>query len=213
MTPRVWINGAGMNGEVPPLEAAAHPLPDVAMVEDMAQAIVRDMPERADVIGHSLGGMVAMVIAATWPGRVRRLVIYESTYGVRTRIMDRIGTRVALFIARVLSPRRIAALTSIGQKPETVAAFRPLLEAAPHRQTMRQLRAAARFDGRPLLPRIAAPTLVLTGKQNSRTHAQARYMERHIPEARAQMLPGGHFAHLDDPVAFAAAVEGFLEAA
>jgi esterase len=53
---------------------STHSYPDMAA--DLAQ-VIAPMAGRADVLGHSMGGKAAMVLALTHPERVRRLIVAD----------------------------------------------------------------------------------------------------------------------------------------
>ena len=70
------------------------------------------------------------------------------------------------------------------------------------------------FDLRPELPRIAAPTLVITGEVDFITGPlSAAELSEGITGAETVLLPGcGHFIFVEAPEAFRAAVLAFLGA-
>jgi len=49
------------------------------LAEQFAACLTADGIERAHLLGSSLGGMVALNFAATWPGRVDRMVLCDTT--------------------------------------------------------------------------------------------------------------------------------------
>jgi 3-oxoadipate enol-lactonase len=73
---------------------------------------------------------------------------------------------------------------------------------------------ATRPDSLPLLPRVACPTLVVCGAEDTLTPPdEARLMAERIPGARLALLEGaGHLANLEQPAAFNDAVLDFLRA-
>jgi len=48
-------------------------------LDRLAEALVPQLPERAVLVGWSLGGLVAMLMAHRWPERVHRLVLIGAT--------------------------------------------------------------------------------------------------------------------------------------
>ena len=96
--------------------------------------------------------------------------------------------------------------------------FAPLLEqisADVRPESMRkQLAIMADTDQRDLLPRIAAPTLLIWGELDARSPLTvARQFEKAIPDTRLVLLPGcGHVSHLERPEQFNEAVRSFCRA-
>jgi len=135
--------------------------------------------ERAQIVGASMGGMVAQHIAATQPARVAGLTLIMSTSGARHLPQARAKVRAALLERRAPDASDVQALvdrlermfTLIGSpayRPQREA-FRARLEASVRRAyrpsgLARQLLAvAADGDRSPLLARIAAPTHIVHG--------------------------------------------------
>lgn len=214
MSGSVWLHGAGLSGSTwegvatgatPDLPGhAGAPRASEATVAAFADAI--DVPSGSALIGHSLGGMVAMHIAAHRTERVRSLVLAETSYGVRTTVLDSIGARSGLGLAQLLGPRSFARVAAWAERGKTARHVRTQLAGGSREGFRDALLAVLRFDGRDLLPRIAVPTLLLVGSRNPRTHAQARYMAEHMPQATMRVLPGGHMLYRDAPEEFREAV-------
>jgi pimeloyl-ACP methyl ester carboxylesterase len=188
--------------------------------------------EAFDLLGFSHGGLVAAAYAVTHPLRVRRLVLAGSLAAF-TEAMQAETTR---FLAgRAHQPWHPAAVAALEREergvyrtPEETAAmwndmaplsfstweerYRSLVEA--ERLEPEPLRAlnATPFDLRPELRRVEAETLVITGRDDFVCGpAAAADLAAGIPGARLVLLDGaGHFAFLERPDAFRAAVEAFL---
>lgn len=65
------LRGRGRSSDLPgPWGLASH-------ADDLAAVLDARGLERVDVVGHSMGGFVAVQFAATHPGRVRRLVLVD----------------------------------------------------------------------------------------------------------------------------------------
>jgi pimeloyl-ACP methyl ester carboxylesterase len=74
------------------------------------------------------------------------------------------------------------------------------------------LRGFAEADLRPVLARIAVPTLLLYGERDVRSPLHvARVLHEAIPGSRLEILPGvGHVCNIEAPAAFDATVRDFL---
>lgn len=167
--------------------------------------------ERVSVVGTSFGGWIAAELAAYRPALVERLVLVDpiGLYVEGASIAD-------MFI--MSPPQKMA---SLFRDPGVAAGLFP---AEPDLDVIlamaRDEAAFARFAWEPfchdprlprLLPRIAAPTLVVWAEHDAivpRAHGE-RYAEL-IPDARLEVLPDcGHAAALERPDELAAAVVSF----
>lgn len=168
--------------------------------------------EQADVCGLSLGGVVALWLAINHPDRVRRLVLActaakvgtEEAWRARAEAVLHDGTAsiADMVMERFFSPGFRAT------DPQTVAAARAALVAAPDEGYLGSCLALAAADLRGEVASVSAPTLVLAGSADEPTPPSVmRELHAELPDARWRELEGaGHLANLEVPEAFAAAV-------
>lgn len=177
--------------------------------------------ERAHLVGHSIGGMVALEFAARFPERVASLVLYATSPAFGKPDGDWQRDFLKARLAPLDAGQRMAELAPsiveslIGDSPDedgmarATAAMARVPEAA-YRAAMQCL---VTFDRRDALAELAVPTLVLAGEHDD--NAPAAMMERmagKIPGAHFQVIPGaGHLAHFEQPAAFRAALDAFFE--
>ncbi len=223
MTTAVWLHGAGLSagtwdraaiGEGLALDLPGHggrPRAPQPTVEAFATAILPDCPQRFDIVGHSLGAMVAIVVAALQPERVRRLVLAEAVIGSGNETLRWQGSIIARGLVRVLGPGAVARLFSLGAQGETRRALRDDLASMTRGGLRDALNAATSFDVERYLPAIEAPTLVLAAAENALTRRQGREIADAIGGADYEELPGGHMLHTDCPKHFYPRVAAFLE--
>jgi pimeloyl-ACP methyl ester carboxylesterase len=192
-----------------------------ALAADLAETIDR-IGGRADVLGHSMGGKAAMVLALTEPARLRRLIVADIApvaYGhsqlryveaMRAVDLDGVARRSdadARLAPAVPEPAlRAFLLQSLAVGPEG-AAWKLNLDAlgAEMPRIMRFPEIAGRFEG---------PTLFLTGAASDyvRPEHRAAILAR-FPAAVFEAMPGaGHWLHAEAPRPFGDAVEAFLDA-
>jgi len=157
---------------------------------------VADLVDRhgpAHLCGHSLGASVAARVAAERPQGIRRLIL--SGAELNPAQSDRRG--IAFFRSR----RGWWLMRAVGDLPTRTA----LLELAAQ---------VERADLSGLLPRIAAPTLVLCGRRDRACFADAQPIADAIPNAVAIVVPHtGHSLPVTRAAAFNAIVGGFLAGA
>ncbi|MBR5381419.1 MAG: alpha/beta hydrolase [Oscillospiraceae bacterium] len=147
--------------------------------------------ERADVLGFSDGGNIAIAFALRCPERVRRLVLNGAN----------------------LRPSGVKAKY---QLPITAKYFQAC--AAPGRDERSRRRREnlglmvhwPRFSPSDLR-RITAPTLVLAGTDDMIKESHTRLIASSLPNARLVFLPGSHFIVGERPDEYNAAVERFFE--
>ena len=173
-----------------------------------------------DVVGVSLGGVVAQQLAHQAPKRVRRLVLAATGPGIggvpgSPRVLWELATP-----RRYYQPdyyRRIAGAVYGGAaRRDPDALLHGSLARFTHRPTVRgyvgQLYSIAGWTSMPWLWRLQQSTLVLAGDDDPIVPlVNGRILARLIPEARLQVIPGGgHLFVLEDPAGIAARVNVFL---
>lgn len=161
----------------------------------------RDL-RRAHVIGHSMGGQVAIHLAAECPERVKRLVLVD-----------------AAGIPRAVTPRALARLAAEasplwrwGDPRFLPVIARDAMTAGPL-TLLRSISRIMKDDVRPLLRRIEAPTLIVWGEYDSLVPlSHARELRESIPGARVAVLrAASHNPMVDRPADFNRLVLRFLE--
>lgn len=171
---------------------------------------------RASIVGLSLGGMVAMWLAAHVPTVVDRLVLCCTApqLGTRESWHDRAatvrahGTGVLLdaLLGRWLTPAFREA------NPGTVALVAEMLEAAQPEGYASCCDAIATMDQRHDLARITAPTLVVAGELDPVVPPSvAGELQGSIAGATLAVVPGAaHLCNLEQPAAFTSLLLDYL---
>jgi 3-oxoadipate enol-lactonase len=193
-------------------------------VAAMAAAVLATLDaldlDRAAVVGHSMGGMVAQELAAVAPRRVSALVLActSPAFGKPD------GDWQARFVAERLAPldaglgmaglagRLVPGMVGPLALPSGTDLARRTMAAVPEATYRRVLAAIVAFDRRAALADIAVPTLCLAGTlDRTAPPAVLRGMAERIPGARFTEIDGaGHIANVEQPAAFDAAVTRFL---
>jgi poly(3-hydroxyalkanoate) depolymerase len=196
-------------------------MPGVAgTVERMLGALGHD---QVDVLGVSLGGVIAQQLAHQAPTRVRRLVLAATGPGVVGLGGVPGSPRAWLALAtrrRYRSPdyyRRIAGALYGGEArrdPDALlhGSIARFSEAPSLRGYLFQLYAISFWTGLPWLWRLRQPTLVLAGDDDPIVPAMnGRILARCIPDARLHIVRGGgHLFLLERPAELADLVADFL---
>ncbi|XDF37173.1 alpha/beta hydrolase [Paracidovorax avenae] len=186
-----------------------------------------------DLLGHSMGGMNAIVYAGRHPGRVRRLVIEDAGPGAfdasegATRIRRELAMTPASFPDWEAAADFMRALRPTVTEEARLQRLQSMLSPLPQGGfTWRYDHAgitATRLHPDPMravdleasLRAIACPTLVVRGGRSDYLQpAMAERMRALNPRVEAIEIPdAGHYIHDDQPALFAQAVAGFLRSA
>jgi 3-oxoadipate enol-lactonase len=183
---------------------------------DAVQVLDEAGVERAHVLGASLGGFAAQVVAAGWPARVDRLVLACTSPGGPGAYPLPEGTLRLMAEAPSLPPE--VALRRLVENALAPGASQALVdEVVAYRQAhppdpagwAAQAAAGAAWDGR---GPIRAPTLVVTGSADQVVDPRnSELLAGQISGARLEVVEGtGHLLFWERPDAFAALVEEFL---
>jgi 3-oxoadipate enol-lactonase len=170
-----------------------------------------------DYCGLSLGGMVGQALAVRAGERLRRLVLANtsssmgppSAWDARITQVGRDGmTSLAdASIVRWFTPDFVEAA------PQPVAVVRDMLLHTSPTGYAGCCAAIRDMDLGPVLPLIAVPTLVISGRADPATPpAHAEKLRDRIAQSRLVELDGAHLSNVEAPAAFARAVSEFLTA-
>ncbi len=189
------------------------------LADDLAE-VISAIGEPMDVVGHSMGGKAAMMLALRAPQLVRRLVVGDIAPVAYTHSqLPMIDAMRAVDLGRV--SRRSEATAQLAAQdvaPEVSAFLTQSLDVAGRKwllnldaleaempKIMSFPTVEARFDG---------PTLFLSGGRSDYVLPEHRdTIRRLFPTARFAKLPkAGHWLHADDPRGFEGTVRAFLDA-
>jgi pimeloyl-ACP methyl ester carboxylesterase len=201
-----------------------------ASIRDLLAAVGID---RATIVGHSLGGGVAMQFFYQFPQRVERLVLISSG-GLGREVSPMLRTAalpgVAALLAMTISPWRLTALARGGSRlrergvragayMQAVArALGPLENADARGAFLHTLRAVIDVHGQ----RVSAtdrlylleslPTMIVWGERDVTIPlSHGRSAHEAIPHSHFRTLPrAAHFPHLEDPDGLSELLREFL---
>lgn len=209
------------HGDSPWSEDHSYP----ALAADLA-ALLAELGAPCDLLGHSMGGKAAMVLALRRPELLRRLIVadiapvaYDHSQLPLVRAMQRIGTdfpsraaaEAALAALVDEAPVRSFLLQSLDLKAHrwklnlsALAAAMPQITGFPAPEPGPGGGAGGRFEG---------PSLFLTGAASPYVRPEHHPAIRALfPQAQFQDIPGaGHWLHAEKPRETEAAVRAFLD--
>jgi pimeloyl-ACP methyl ester carboxylesterase len=193
--------------------------PDFSSIGDMAEHVLASLHGCFAVAGHSMGGRVALEIVHRGENRVTGVALLNT--GVHPPAADESSTRGRL--VRLAFSDGMTALAAEWLPPmlshtgPVRADLRARLVAMVERSSpdsfAAQIRALlTRPDAAAVLPRLGIPTLLLSAAGDVWSPpAQHEAMRGLCPRAELIIVPvGGHMVPMEQPIAVAAALDGWL---
>ncbi len=179
--------------------------------------------DRAVVVGHSMGGHVAVLAAAEWPERVRALVVIDSMPRLPSEVLSAfrsIGHRPArrhpdleTYVAHYrVRPDGTSAPAEVVRRLAIHAARREPDGWYVHKCDRRTYAERRGVDMVGYWARVRCPALLLGGARSDRlTPERVSLVRGACPQARFATIPNaGHHVFLDQPAACGKAVREFL---
>ncbi len=197
---------------------APGPYDTARFADDLAEVMAALGWADAVVAGCSMGGCVAQHFAARHPARTRGLVAIDTTawYGPdapkawrgRAETAEREGMKAL----SAFQAERWFSTAFNAARPEVLARWLDVFAANDVACYAASCDMLGRADLRPLLPGIAAPTIVLVGEADTATPpAMARTIAEGIPGARLEVIPAAkHLSPIEQPAPVAAAIATLL---
>ena len=211
-----------------PGHGGSDPLPAAASLTAYADNLAALLEGPAAVVGHSLGGAIALRLAIRRPELVGALVLAgaagissgsrRARYGLTITGLLKPGRKIAPHRARVA---RSAALKTLvfgrwgasdppALPPEMAEAF--LSGPARHTDTVSAAKALVRDDPRPDLDRVRCPVLLVWGARDNQLSVEDAFEYARRLRAPLRVIADcGHLLIGERPEACADAIESFLE--
>lgn len=205
---------ADMRNHGESFHADAHGYEDLAA--DLAEVIEAEGAPM-DVMGHSMGGKAAMVLALARPELVRRLVVLDiAPVGYGHSQSQHIAAMRRVDLSAVAS--RGEALGQMGGDPGVAPFLLQSLDLGERRWRLNLDALERGMAGIVGFPEVHGtfdgPVLVLSGERSDYVRAEHRERIKALfPKARMAKVKGaGHWLHADRPRETEAAVRAFLDA-
>jgi pimeloyl-ACP methyl ester carboxylesterase len=204
-----------------------------SLASSLRDLLVKLGHERATLVGHSLGGGVAMQFSYMFPERTERLVLVSSGgLGQNVNLLLRAATLPGseLAIAATIGPitavgrATVATLRRLGLRVapdlgEVGRGFATLADSQGRAAFLDTLRSVVNFRGQRvdasdrLYLAVGMPTLLLWGERDPIIPVgHGRRAEQRMPGSRLVTFADcGHFPQIDDPHRFAATLLEFID--
>lgn len=186
--------------------------PADASVAGYASFVSQELQRRGivapTILGHSLGGAVALRLALDAPQQVARLVLIGT--GARLRVSP-----VGLERARKAGPTGDAELTRLSFSDAHAAdalAYQQARRPTTPGMLYRDLIACDAFDIMAEVGSISAPSLVVVGAEDRMTPEKySRFLADKLPHAKLVVVPeAGHYVQIEQPDQVASALRAWL---
>jgi pimeloyl-ACP methyl ester carboxylesterase len=228
LLPGLLCDQAVWQGQIDALgDIAACTCPDWGRLDSilgMAQHVLSIAPPEFSLAGHSMGGRVAFQVVKLAPQRVKRLALFNTGADARPAgeagVREETKRRALLDVARTQGMRAFTMQWLPGMMMAGRMTDQPLVESivamlergSPGIYEAQMLALLGRPDARPILPTIACPTLLLSGREDiwspPERHAE---MASIIPNSRLVVVANaGHMAPMEQPAAVANAMRDWL---
>jgi pimeloyl-ACP methyl ester carboxylesterase len=190
----------------------------------MADAVLEGAPAEFAIVGHSMGGRVALEACRRAPGRVMALALLDTGYQARPQ--DDAGEAERVERMRLVELARLRGMGAMAQqwvrpmlhpdRLDDAPLIRAILDMferkSPDVFEAQQRALLARPDATGLLAGIACPTLVLCGREDAWSPpSRHEEMARRIPQAELVIVERcGHMSPMERPDAVSAALVRLL---
>lgn len=197
------------------------PLSAELMAQDVLEIITQLKLYRPHIVGSSMGGTIAQCLASMGQEKIGKLCLVNSSAKWRIAVLEAFKALLILreknldfdFIFQATLPWLFgeAFLSDQG----TIDVFKQLKKEYPYPQSLenqsRQFQVLETFDGRKLLDKIQAETLIVYGIEDIISlPGEAIFLKDHIKKASLAKFDCGHIPHLEQTDLFVKRLVEFL---
>jgi pimeloyl-ACP methyl ester carboxylesterase len=188
-------------------------------VEQMSEAMIAGLPPKFALMGHGLGGDIALDIIRRAPDRVTRVILMatdplsEPPAQAVERETRMVMARAGRLVEAVGMDIPAAAIAESPWREEIMALVQDMALGLGEGVYLRQSRALQRRpDQQKTMRKVRLPALVLAGRQDPLMPLRRQeFTATLMPYGQFQIVEdAGHLAPLEQPEAVSAAVEAFL---
>jgi pimeloyl-ACP methyl ester carboxylesterase len=215
----VWRHQVGALSRIGPVTIAR--TDGCGTLQEMAERIVGATIGPLAVVGHSMGGRVALEVAALAPDRLAAIALLDSGAGGSPTDAERAGRMQLVDLAR---SRGMAAVAREWLPPMLGAKSREnnglldgitemLERCSPQTFALQQQALLGRPDRTALLAQIECPLLAMAGSEDEwAPPSQHEAMAKAAPRGRLEVVPGaGHMLPVEAPDAVTEILVDFLK--
>jgi pimeloyl-ACP methyl ester carboxylesterase len=188
-------------------------------LEKIATDAAPDLPRRFSVIGHGLGGNIAIELLRRKPEAVTRIVLIstdplpEPPQLAAEQEALLVAAKTGHLAACIAQMMPITALHDAPWRDEVMALVQDMAANLGPDQFQRHLRVMQRrLDQQKTLRKANVPTLIMTGASDTLIpRRRAEFLAAMMPQGCLEIIPeAGHLPQLEQPEAVTKALETFL---
>ncbi|GLH70365.1 alpha/beta hydrolase [Geothrix rubra] len=206
------LRGFGRSGALP------GPVPMSRYAEDLGALVQQLNAPSVILLGHSMGGYVALAFARAFPKAVRGLVLVGTKAGAdspeaaaaRREAAAKVGTEGTQSLVEAMAPKMLSAANTDAAMAQAVRHL--MASSRPDGVVGALLGMAERPDAREWLGGIRVPTLVIAGEDDAIIPTlESEALAKAIPGAQLKLIPrAGHLVAFEQPEAFNEALRDWL---
>ena len=165
--------------------------------------------EKCYMVGHSMGGAIAMLFALTYPEMLEGLVLLAT--GARLRVFPEILQNILR--DKEGTVRKIAEVAFSKKTPASVieSGFKEMMKCRKE-VIHRDFYSCEQFNVMERVRRITVPTLIICGEDDLLTPPKySEYLHAEIPDSKLVRIPdAGHILMIEKPEPVNRAIEAFV---
>lgn len=196
-------------------------LPQMAgdTVEQISLAAIRDLPRRFALLGHGLGGQVAIDILRRLPEAVTRIALVstdplaEPPATAASREARLVAARAGRLAEAAAGEYPESAFANTEWRAEVMALVQDMAEGQDVESYVRQTRAMQRRpDQQKTLRKVRVPALIVAGEADPLVPVRRQeFLAQLMPFGRLQVIhDAGHMPQLEQPETVTSALREFL---
>ncbi len=173
------------------------------------------------IIGQSMGGAIAQLIAKKYADKIDKLIILNSVAKFNLRTIKTLESLLNLRKENIAFDLFLDAAmpwffsSDYLAQTENIITYKQALINVPYPQSIsdqeRQFNALLSFDSRDWLARLTSPTLVLAAEDDIiALPAESQHLANQVANTRFKMIPGAHSSPLEQPQEVNKAILSFL---
>lgn len=188
-------------------------------VEQMSEVMLPGLPEKFALLGHGLGGDIALDIVRRIPDRVSRVILMatdplsEPPQAAVERETRMVMARAGRLVEAMAQEVPVASVADSPWRDEIMALVKDMALGLGEGVFLRQSRALQRRpDQQKTMRRVKLPALVIAGAADTLVPMRRlEFTANLMPFGKLQVIAdAGHLATLEQPEAVSAALAAFL---
>lgn len=196
------------------------PLTLELMAEDTIQLIRTLGLNKPIVLGQSMGGAIAQIVAKKYSDEISKLIILNSASKINQRTVMTLESLLNIFKENVTFDTLIEASmpwfysAQYLSHPKNIALYKEICKNDPYPPTveilMRQLSALKQFNSQPWVNTLNLPTLVIASEDDIIClPSESAKLAKSLAHAEFKLIQGGHASPIENPTGVTQAILNF----